>query len=303
MCAVGNQSPSQAVLNMMIMDTEVYKQKRQIPLIMQKKYQLELKRINKMRAAMRRKAHSSSEVATNTCAESHEESDNLTESESPVDVSDEEDGYNVLLETENEFVNEVESALESYQDLDDPPPKKSKFHRSVDFFAQTKHQQKLDLSNVLPDPRSIRRAHHHAASHLEGEIGSLMVKDGKTFLMPDGTSRAKVGKMGATLVSIEGKMRALKRQGMGNEQRDKWADTIIHQIQRLSAASNESVEDIYRSICSLVSDSCKVNKGLAALISAKFGLEWVPGQLYCLIHSVLGFQEGICGIWPGGDGA
>ena len=54
---------------------------------------------------------------------------------------------------------------------------------------------------------------------------------------------------------------------MGNEQRENWAHTIIHQIQRLSVASNESTEDIYRSICSLVSDSCKVNKGLSALIS------------------------------------
>ena len=115
--------------------------------------------------------------------------------------------------------------------------------------------------------------------------------------MPDGTSRAKVGKMGATLVSIEGKMRALKLQSMGNEQRTNWADTIIHQLQRLSVASGESTTDIYKSICSLVSDSCKVNKGLAAMMSAKLGLEWVPGQLYCLIHSVLGFQEGVCSIW------
>ena len=30
---------------------------------------------------------------------------------------------------------------------------------------------------------------------------------------------------------------------------------------------------------------------------AKLGLEWVPGQLYCLIHSVLGFQEGISNTW------
>ena len=44
-------------------------------------------------------------------------------------------------------------------------------------------------------------------------------------------------------------------------------------------------------------DSCKVNNGLAAMMSAKLGLKWVPGQLYCLIHSVLGFQEGVCNTW------
>ena len=144
---------------------------------------------------------------------------------------------------------------------------------------------KLNLGEVLPDPRSIRRAQHQAASFLEGEIGSLMVKDGKTFLIPDGTSRAKVGKMRATLVKIEGKL-----QCMGNEQRENWADTIIHQLERLSASSDVSIIDIYRSICCLVSDSCKVKKGLAALISSKLGLKWIHGQLYCLIHSILGFQ-------------
>ena len=197
-------------------------------------------------------------------------------------------------ETEIEQADDLGEAAKG-QEL--PPAKKSKFDKAIDFVDQTKASQKLSLDQVLPDPRSIRRAHHLLASYLEGEIGGMMVKDGKTFLMPDGTSRAKVGKMGATLVSIEGKMRALKLQCMGNEQRENWANTIIHQLQRLSEASGESLEDIYKSICSLVSDSCKVNKGLAALISAKLGLEWVPGQLYCLIHSVLGFQEGISNTW------
>ena len=188
-------------------------------------------------------------------------------------------------------------ANETVSNIGDPPPKKSKLDGIQEFVGHAKINQKLNLDQVLPDPQSIRRAHHQAATYLEGEIGSLMVKDGQTFLMPDGTSRAKVGKMGATLVSIEGKMRALKLQCMGNEQRENWADTIIHQLQRLSAASDESVADIYKSICSLVSDSCKVNKGLSAMMSAKLGLEWIPGQLYCLIHSVLGFQDGICNTW------
>ena len=58
MCAVGNQSPTQAVLNMLIMDTQVYKQKRLLPLKMQKKYQVELKKLKRMRAALRQKSAS-----------------------------------------------------------------------------------------------------------------------------------------------------------------------------------------------------------------------------------------------------
>ena len=50
MMAVGNQSPAQAVLNMYIMDTEVYKQKRSLPLRLQKKYQKALNTIKKVKA-------------------------------------------------------------------------------------------------------------------------------------------------------------------------------------------------------------------------------------------------------------
>ena len=284
MCSVANQSPSQAVMNMMIMDTQVYKQRRRLPLILQKKYQLQLKKMKKIKASLNRHQGSEAPVLSEEAAGANENAD-TSDNESGEDI--------VLLETEAEL------SEPAYSDTgyNSPPSKKSKLDEITDFVNQAKTSQKVNLGEVLPDPRSIRRAQHQAASFLEGEIGNLMVRDGKTFLMPDGTSRAKVGKMGATLVKIEGKMRALKLQCMGNEQRDNWADTIIHQLERLSSASDISIKDIYRSICSLVSDSCKVNKGLAALISSKLGLEWVPGQLYCLIHSVLGFQDGISSTW------
>ena len=77
--------------------------------------------------------------------------------------------------------------------------------------------------------------------------------------MPDGTSRQKLGKMGASLVSVDGKMRALKTQWMGNETRENWADTIIYQLKRLSIASSTEIVDIYKTIVSIVSDACKVN--------------------------------------------
>ena len=303
MCAVGNQSPSQAVMNMMIIDTQIYKQKRTLPLVMQKRYQLQLKKLKKLRAGLRIRQSASDDAAIvqDATIEGHPDTgegliEQQTEQNDSDNAEEEECDDTILFETEIDIGDEHECHEPAIDD-DAPLTKKSKLEKAQEYVAQTKHKQKLHLDQVLPDPRSIRRAHHHAASYLEGEIGSKMVQDGKTFLMPDGTSRAKVGKMGATLVKIEGKMRALKLQCMGNEQRENWADTIIHQIQRLSVASNESTEDIYKSICSLVSDSCKVNKGLAALISAKLGLEWVPGQLYCLIHSVLGFQDGISKTW------
>ena len=63
MCAVGNQSPSQAVMNMMIIDTQIYKQKRTLPLVMQKRYQLQLKKLKKLRAGLRIRQSASDDAA------------------------------------------------------------------------------------------------------------------------------------------------------------------------------------------------------------------------------------------------
>ena len=74
------------------------------------------------------------------------------------------------------------------------------------FVTTSKKKQKEDIENVLPDPRSVRYAHQVASSYIEGKIGEEMVKHSKTFLMPDGTSRSKVGKMGGCVVHIAGKV-------------------------------------------------------------------------------------------------
>ena len=119
--------------------------------------------------------------------------------------------------------------------------------------------------------------HRVASSYLEGKIGEAMVKNQKTYLVPDGTSRSKVGKMGGCLVHIEEKVRALKLQKLGKDTRENWADTIIHKLNRLSTASNLSMKEIYESVRGIVSDAYSVNKDLAKTISSKLGLQWIPG--------------------------
>lgn len=163
--------------------------------------------------------------------------------------------------------------------------------------AAAKTKQKEDFDHVLPDPRSIRYAHQVASCFIEGKIGEEMVRHSKTFLMPDGTSRSKVGKMGGCVVHIKGKVRALKLQKMGVDNRENWADTIVHKLERLATASNLSVKEIYEAVCGIVSDASSVNKGLASEISSKLGMEWIPNQLYCCIHTVLGWQDGMVKTW------
>ena len=87
-----------------------------------------------------------------------------------------------------------------------------------------------NMETVLPDPRSVRDAHRVAACYLQGEIGEEMTKTRSAYLMPDCTSIAKVGKMGASFVYIAGKVRALKMQIMGRDTRENWDDTIIFKL-------------------------------------------------------------------------
>ena len=84
---------------------------------------------------------------------------------------------------------------------------------------------------------------------------------------------------------------------MGADDQDNWVEMIVHQLKRLSMASDIHVNDIYKTIAAIISDAGSVNKGLALALSAQLGVKWVPGQLYCCIHTVLGFQQGMSNIW------
>ena len=123
-----------------------------------------------------------------------------------------------------------------------------------------------------------------------------MIQHKKTYLMPDGTGRSKVGKMGRCLVYIENKIRVLKLQLMEKETRGNWADTIINKLKRLSIASDKTVQEIYEVARGVVSDIHSVNKGFPPEISRQLGLEWSAGQLYCCIHTAVAFQKGMTKI-------
>ena len=103
--------------------------------------------------------------------------------------------------------------------------------------------------------------------------------------MPDRTSRSKVGKMGGCLVYIDNKVRALKLQLTGKDIRRNLEDTVIQKLKRLSIAT---VQEIYEAVKDVVSDAYSANKGLAE-ISCRLGLEYIPAQFYCCIHTVLRF--------------
>ena len=62
------------------------------------------------------------------------------------------------------------------------------------FVETSKAKQKENLDVVLPDPRSVREAHRVASCFLEGAVGKQLIEKGYAYLMPDRTSRAKIGR-------------------------------------------------------------------------------------------------------------
>ena len=178
-------------------------------------------------------------------------------------------------------------------DNSDPISVINKLKKTVEHAAAMQYEER---DTVLPHPVSIRRAHKLMACHAEAEIGKELQEKG-AYLIPDGTSRNKVGKIGGCMMVVGNKVRALKMQNMGNEKRDNWANTIIHLLDRLATASGSEVNELYKQIKGLITDKCGVNIDLAEEISKKLGCEWVPAQLYCCIHSVLSWQEGIKEVW------
>ena len=84
---------------------------------------------------------------------------------------------------------------------------------------------------------------------------------------------------------------------MGKDTRENWADTIIPKFKKLSIALDKTVQESYEAVRGVISNTYCVSKGLATEISHQLGLQWTPGQLYCCIHTVLGFQEVITKIW------
>ena len=297
MMSVATMSSSQAILAMKIHDETVYKQTRYLPLTMNKKYKRKLKLLKKYQALKAQKPTESTNDDVNKDT-SLIDVDKILDDDDDCEWSDVDDNDEGIEETVTLETEDLTDDRES-NSVDDCPPvaKKAKIDEIESSVNSLKNLNKMNLNQVLPDPSSVRAAHHTIATHLEGKIADQMIKAESAFLMPDGTSRQKLGKIGASLVYIEGQVRALKCQLMGNETRENWADTLIHNLRRLAMASGKEVVDIFKTILSFISDKCKVNENLPALVSSKLGIEWIPGTLYCCLHTVLGFQDGIVDVW------
>ena len=143
-------------------------------------------------------------------------------------------------------------------------------------------------SNTSPVPAAVRRNHNLMAVYCEGQIvNELIVKTGN--IMPDGTSRQGVGEIAATV----NKIRTLKSIAITKGTGENWASVVVYMLDRLATASSSTIENIWKSISSILSDLCKVNRNLYLEIQKMIEAAWKPGQLLYNLHSTLAVPEGI----------
>ena len=145
---------------------------------------------------------------------------------------------------------------------------------------------------VLPSRRIARYYHSLLAVYIEGQIGQQMAES-ESYILPDGTSRAQVGEIAAMTVNVGGRTRAVKALQITATDRDNWSAAVINILDRLSTASGNELEVIWKSVQCIISDLCKVNVGLAQTIKEQIGLDWAPGQAYCNLHFTLAVPEAV----------
>ena len=151
-----------AIKSAYIVDTVVHDQNRSLPLSMDPEYQAAYSKLKKM--------EKQGGVITHT---------------------EDEDDFVVELHSDEEDVSDTSTAdgVSEIQKL-----------RSID--EKRKAQAKENSISALPDIHTTRRNHQLMSVYVEGEIGKEMMKEegGGTFIMPDGTTRNKVGEIAAMLV-------------------------------------------------------------------------------------------------------
>jgi hypothetical protein len=114
---------------------------------------------------------------------------------------------------------------------------------------------------TLPTRKCLNENEHQMATYVEGLVAAEMLSTGETSIQPDWTARAKVGSIGAALVStVEGKFRALCPQRIGSGTQESWATVISQMLKRLSTASSSEIPAIWQSVKVMVSDLCNLNK-------------------------------------------
>ena len=259
-----NFSASEAIKAVAVVDQIVWKQKRHLPLELDKDYINLTQKLNKIKGIG---------------------NENVTLASIIVDPPQTELTNDDTLIDEDENVDLIVKS--NAHDHDEPEIEKLRF-----IVNEKIRIRELEREFTLPTRKCVRQNHNLMAVHCEAKVAEEIMKN-KCFLMPDGTKRQGLGEVGASVVKVGDKIRSLKISRLSNGTRENWADFIYHLLDRLATASNVDIVEVWENVSAFLSDLCKVNLHLAKNVHQIIGSSWVPGQAFCNLHFTLAVPVGI----------
>ena len=147
--------------------------------------------------------------------------------------------------------------------------------------------------DVLPCPMEIRSSRQKISLFAEQGVAVELLHSSGGVLGADGTPLSRIGKTITTPITIGGKLRAIKNLVVANETHQNLVTALIHQCDRLGTLVGLDAKDIWSKVIAMVSDLASENAGLAQSVSEALGLAHVPGQSFCVVHTVLGFDQAL----------
>ena len=157
-------------------------------------------------------------------------------------------------------------------------------------------EKKANMEFRLPSMTAVRDARYLMSLQSEKKIAEEMLTS-ECAIIPDGTSRKVIGKVGGAMLQVGGKICALPFQQLGNDTRQNWAKFIEMVIQRMSTLADKDKQVLWSVVLLFISDKHITNRGLAAEAAKQMGFQHQPGQIFCTIHPILMMDEKVKGFW------
>ena len=108
----------------------------------------------------------------------------------------------------------------------------------------------------------------------------------------DSTTRKAVGKFAVSTLHVnKDQVIPLPILNISSESTDNVSDGVISGIEILAAASGQSTDAAYNCIDVHMTDATAHNKSIASNIAGKLNIDTPAGQIFCNVHTTLGFDS------------
>ena len=146
---------------------------------------------------------------------------------------------------------------------------------------------------VAPEVKILRESRAKIAAFTEKGITEEILKVSDAVLQADGTSRGWIrnGKLFTTPIKVAGRNRRMGVLSVAKETRENLKVALIHRLEVMSIAASSDKITIWKNIIAFLSDKASENPGLMAEIAQELGVVHCPGEFFCLIHTVLGYDR------------